>query len=376
MAKIMSGLTDVQFTTMKTSKDAVNVYDLETLTALTNIMQTASISNIRIKNNTEILVTALFNNTALDTGYNCNTVGLFATDPDLGEILYAAMTVIDGVGDYMPSTTEKSNFSIGITDTIAVGNSTSISLTVDVAGAATVGMLNDLESQLAESRFFDIVNHKIGDGSIDPEEPPITYITYSGSKYDYTTLTAVMVNADGTDGNTASFAIEPAYGTLPIAIIADDNTRPHPAYYIKEQNGKVIAVKSLDTWINKQFQYGNTLASSALTVNNATASNYGGPLNFDVNADTSVTVSLSVSRFTADYPLTVRALSATGSRTDLYLYDVEKPVTAPAGTTRIVVFYYVVIAGFGSFYNLFWAYDVPQIATEADIDDMFTEEAS
>jgi hypothetical protein len=146
MAKIIAGLIGTQFTKMSTTSDTFT--GLEDLTTLTNIKQTSTITKIAVKSTTEVDIEALFNNAELTIGYSCNTIGLYATDPDAGEILYAVMTTVDGNGDYIPSTTEQSNFSMSVNLTLAVGNSSNISLNVDPAGTATVFDVNVVQNEL------------------------------------------------------------------------------------------------------------------------------------------------------------------------------------------------------------------------------------
>jgi hypothetical protein len=145
IAKIMSGVTGVQFTALKTSTAQLSASELEQLTALPDIVQTTTFTNISPKNSTQINIVATVNNTNLTTGYNCYSVGIFANDPDTGEILFAVSTA--DVPSYLPAFQNQTQ-SIYFNFTITVGNSANISLNVDPAGMASVFDLNVLKNEI------------------------------------------------------------------------------------------------------------------------------------------------------------------------------------------------------------------------------------
>ena len=90
ISKVISGLAPrMEFTKICASNEARAFNTLEELTALNDIRQTALISDIRRTNDIAVLVEGIFNNENLTEGYHMRTLGLYALDPDDGEILYA-----------------------------------------------------------------------------------------------------------------------------------------------------------------------------------------------------------------------------------------------------------------------------------------------
>ena len=102
IAKVLEGTAkDVDFTKVAASKAAFTVDELELLTALPDVMQEEKISYKARTNDVTVQIETAFNNTKLTVGYPMNTLGLFAVDPDDGEILYAACAETSGYC-YMP----------------------------------------------------------------------------------------------------------------------------------------------------------------------------------------------------------------------------------------------------------------------------------
>ena len=80
--------------------------DLTQKTALKSKRQEFSLTTVRVQNATNVYVKFIATNNppsgALNTGYYVKEIGLFATDPDEGEILYAIATAVSGQEDFMP----------------------------------------------------------------------------------------------------------------------------------------------------------------------------------------------------------------------------------------------------------------------------------
>lgn len=101
IAKMIAGTGNIEFTNVAASSDSYTDNQLEELDSLLNIKQTSAVSKIVRTDNAEVKVEASFTNTELAEGYYVKTVGLYAIDPDEGEILYAAARETTG-GFYMP----------------------------------------------------------------------------------------------------------------------------------------------------------------------------------------------------------------------------------------------------------------------------------
>lgn len=152
MAKMIAGTGSVDFTKICVSDTTYTDAQLEALTALSSIKQTTLVSKVTRTNNVAIQVEGAVTNTDLTTGYYMRTIGLYALDPQEGEILYAV--TIASVAGYMPPyngiTVSGGYFKLVTT----VGNATSVSLDVDAAAVATIGDVQALESEIADLQAY------------------------------------------------------------------------------------------------------------------------------------------------------------------------------------------------------------------------------
>ena len=92
VAKGMAG-KQITFTKIKTSDyDYPSSTNFENLTILGSIKQSVDISAVTVENESTVRVKAVIINTTLTTGYFLKNIGLYATDPDEGEILFSVTT--------------------------------------------------------------------------------------------------------------------------------------------------------------------------------------------------------------------------------------------------------------------------------------------
>ena len=152
MAKLMQGTGTCDFTNIRLSSQAYTDAQIQTLTALANVKQTAPVTNKSVVNSTSIQIEGAVDNTELSTGYDINTIGIYATDPDEGEILYAAARAI--TTGYMPPyngvTVSGGVFKFVIT----VGASSQVTLTVDPAGYASIADIQNLEAEITDLKGY------------------------------------------------------------------------------------------------------------------------------------------------------------------------------------------------------------------------------
>lgn len=148
IAKVLAGTaTEIDFTSISTSSTQYDVTDLEGLTELTNIQQRSLISSKKITNSVAVELQTAFTNTDLTVGYYMRTLGLYAEDPDDGEILFA-VTIETSGNCYMPPYNGVTVSGAMITLVTTVGNADEVSLEVDPAAVATLGDINELQDQI------------------------------------------------------------------------------------------------------------------------------------------------------------------------------------------------------------------------------------
>lgn len=105
---------------------------LEDLNDLINPLKTLAISSIQAENGGLCRIRTNITNLGITQGFYVREVGLFATDPDVGEILYAITTATSA--DYLPPeggvTVVNNQFDI----IVVVGNASTIKATISTSG--------------------------------------------------------------------------------------------------------------------------------------------------------------------------------------------------------------------------------------------------
>lgn len=124
IAKSQTGV-QIQFTKIASGDgqwpvdtDFLSVIDLK------NHKQTIDISSIVILNQDTVRVRGALTNNGLLEGYFIREIGLFAEDPDLGEILYCIVTAV--TPDYFPANIENNQAAILIDVITTVSNADSV----------------------------------------------------------------------------------------------------------------------------------------------------------------------------------------------------------------------------------------------------------
>lgn len=153
LAKMIAGSGNIEFTKVSASSTAYTDAQLEGLTSLSNVKQTSLISKVTRTNEVAIKVEAAFTNTELTAGYYMKALGLYAVDPDAGEILYAVTRETSG-NCYMPAYNGITVSGAYVQLVTTVGNAENVSLEVDQAAVATIGDIQDLQKQIADLEAF------------------------------------------------------------------------------------------------------------------------------------------------------------------------------------------------------------------------------
>jgi hypothetical protein len=149
MSKLIAGSGTCNFSAIRTSTTVYTQGQLESgLTSLTNIKQSTEISSISRINNTSVNIKGALNNKDLVTGYTVNTIGLYAIDPDEGEILYAVARAIQA--GYMPPYNGITSSGILFDFVITVGNAENVTVIVNPAAVATQADVIEINAKIAD----------------------------------------------------------------------------------------------------------------------------------------------------------------------------------------------------------------------------------
>lgn len=152
MAKMLSGTGNVEFTKVSISDTTYTEAQLEALTALGGIKQNTLISKITRVNNVSVKLEAAVTNADLKTGYYMRTVGVYAKDPQAGEILYGVM--IASVAGWMPPFNGIGASSAMFNLYVTVGNSGNVTVEVDKGAVATVSDVQILQTQINDLQGY------------------------------------------------------------------------------------------------------------------------------------------------------------------------------------------------------------------------------
>lgn len=160
-AKASSGKAKFTITRAATSTEKLadkSISELQQLTALPSLMQYGEINNVADSAQDKSIVIGtelVFNNKDLTTGYNVNTIGLFAKEEATNkEILYALTTAVEP--EMMPDFKDKVLFKFNITMFVVVGQTDNVSVNVNQNGVVTQEQLAKTVQALPQKQ--DIIN--------------------------------------------------------------------------------------------------------------------------------------------------------------------------------------------------------------------------
>lgn len=149
IAKSLSGSANINFTRVATSKYDYKSFSqskLESLTSLEDIKQYVAVDKVEKIGEASVNVSVKITNANITEGYYVNTIGLFAIDPEEGEILYS-VTVAE-TADYFPADNGVNCSGINLDLVTEVSNASNVNITVNYAGYATNEDIEKVNSQL------------------------------------------------------------------------------------------------------------------------------------------------------------------------------------------------------------------------------------
>lgn len=150
-AKTLAGTLPLQFTKLAISEDKLTGA-VESFTDIGTIKQEKPISDITEIDDYNIKAGAVFDNTALSAGYYVRNVGLYALDPDEGEILYS-ISMAEEPADWMPPYSQNtSTASLVVNVQTAVSNVDNVVIEVNPTALVTIGQFNTLKNTVVLSK--------------------------------------------------------------------------------------------------------------------------------------------------------------------------------------------------------------------------------
>ncbi|WP_125575934.1 fibronectin type III domain-containing protein [Levilactobacillus angrenensis] len=166
-ARLIANKTTAKFTKAEISTTNLfnqSVTELQVLTSLDNVQQTADINTVTVINDSTVDVNIAIDQTKAPNDYQMNSVGLFAVDGDGKEVLYSVTVLKDPVYIHQ----DAMGSALGIDLETVVGQSSNVDLSINPAGAVTN---EELKVTLADYVKTDDVKSLIPATVIDGSKP-------------------------------------------------------------------------------------------------------------------------------------------------------------------------------------------------------------
>lgn len=212
--KVLAGAT-LTFTRIALGDGQLNGRPIAPLTALISQKATVKVDSVRVVNTTTAQVAGFFSNADISTGFWWRETGVFAQDPDVGEILYGYTNAGDA-GDYIPTVADN-RVEKYIYCSIAVANATTVDITIPssdtyipMSQKGVAGGVATLDSggKVPEDQLPDLVAQNVS--YANPSQPSVTNVKQAldvlQEGLENGTITAVEVTAaaSGWSGSPAA----------------------------------------------------------------------------------------------------------------------------------------------------------------------------
>lgn len=224
--KVLAGAT-LTFTRIALGDGQLNGQPISPLTALISQKASVEVDSVRVVDDSTAQASGFFSNADITTGFWWRETGLFAQDPDNGEILYGYTNAGDA-GDYIP-TVEDTRIEKYIFCSIAVANATTVDITIpssdtyipmsqkgNAGGVATL----DSGGKVPEDQLPDLVAQNVS--YTNPSQPTVENVKQAldilQEGLENGTITAVEVTAAA-----SGWSGSPAAQTLSIAGMTADS---------------------------------------------------------------------------------------------------------------------------------------------------------
>ena len=150
ITKVQMGATTLKFIKLATGDGSYGDEDVSGRMELKNKKQEFQLSSISVVDNDTVKVRAVISNGGLQEGYYIREIGLFAQDPDEGEILYSLAVAYEGKWDYLPPETEVSPSTINLDIFSSVANASTVTIQGGTGAYASAADLENLAEKLQD----------------------------------------------------------------------------------------------------------------------------------------------------------------------------------------------------------------------------------
>lgn len=224
--KVLAGAT-LTFTRIALGDGQLNGQPISPLTALISQKASVEVDSVRVVDNSTAQASGFFSNADITTGFWWRETGVFAQDPDVGEILYGYTNAGDA-GDYIPTVAD-TRIEKYIYCSIAVASATTVDITIPSSdtyipmsqkGAAGGVATLDSGGKVPEDQLPDLVAQNVS--YINPSQPTVENVKQAldilQEGLENGTITAVEATAAA-----SGWSGSPAAQTLSIAGMTADS---------------------------------------------------------------------------------------------------------------------------------------------------------
>lgn len=144
--------------------------DLSARTVLKEPVQEIPISSFTVENSQTVKLSAVISNVDILQPYYIREIGVFALDPDKGEILYSLAAAFPGKADYLPAYDGIAPITIGLTTFSVVSNTENVTIRADTGAYASAADLEQLKEKV------DGLADEVAEGFEEMTESDVTHI--------------------------------------------------------------------------------------------------------------------------------------------------------------------------------------------------------
>lgn len=292
LAKLVGG-TSLTITRAVTGAGYVTPSLLPQQTKVSTIKQTLQLRPATYPDLGEVCVSAYLENNSLSVGYTALQVGIYAQDPDEGEILYF-IAQASGTGTVIPSGVEMPGYSAEWNFYFTYGQADNVTVTVSQTGAVSREELNNTLQQKA---------YLLTGGTAIPYSADLNDYRTIGNYYCASSTTAATV-AHSPTPNAFILKVEHSTGTgYPCQVLREYSTGAMYYRYYTSSN-------TWTAWREVAAPYDWTNSSSVTTYLKV----YVGPNGSDDNPGTQASPMATIKG-------TIRKFAATNHVLDIYMLD-------------------------------------------------------
>jgi len=180
-------------------------------TALKNQKLSVGISTKYVQNNSTVLLKAIFDNTTLVNGFKVTEIGVYAIDPDDGEILYSMAVTADAANaDYLPAYNGTYPSTIVFNYQVEVSNAASVTIQAGTGAYAPADDFNalvlDVEAVQIQARANELAVREIV-ASLLQDERQIAKLVTAASATETGTITLTNTKAYPFNNSKVTVAI-------------------------------------------------------------------------------------------------------------------------------------------------------------------------